>query len=175
MLKTALDIDASKETMRTIKKSVYEMLRDKLRADDTLTKEQKAYILATVKHETAGRFTPLKEFGRGRGRRYGIRDRKTGHVYYGRGYVQLTWKRNYKVMGDKLGIDLVNNPDLACHPDVAYDIMILGMKEGLFTKKKLSDYINDKKVDYKNARRIINGMDRARLIAGYAKKFEAEV
>ena len=36
----------------------------------------------------------------------------------------------------------------------------------------MSDYVNDKKKDYVGARRVINGTDKANLIAGYAKTFE---
>ena len=57
-------------------------------------------------------------------------------------------------------------------PQTAYKIMSQGMRGGLFTGKKLSDYINDQHCDYFNARRIINGVDRADLIQGYAQAFE---
>jgi hypothetical protein len=69
-------------------------------------------------------------------------------------------------------LDLVNNPALALQPGTAYKIMSLGMTRGLFTGKKLPDYLNDEKADYVDARRIINGLDRAELIAGYSEKFE---
>ena len=75
-------------------------------------------------------------------------------------------------MGEILGIDLLNNPDLAMRADIAANIMIVGMVRGLFTGKKLNDYINDKKTDYVNARRIINGTDAAAKIAAYAVKYE---
>ena len=68
-------------------------------------------------------------------------------------------------------IKLVENPDLAKDPETAWQILELGMTKGLFTGKKLSDYLYDNGVDYKNMRRIINGKDRAELIAGYAEKF----
>lgn len=67
----------------------------------------------------------------------------------------------------KLGIDLVNNPDLALKPDIAAKIMIVGMSEGTFTGKKLSDYFNNEISDAYNARKIINGRDKAGLIQGY--------
>jgi putative chitinase len=50
--------------------------------------------------------------------------------------------------------------------------MSYGMRNGSFTGKKLSDYINQNKCDYSNARRIINGVDRQALIAGYANNIE---
>lgn len=131
-----------------------------------------AYILATTKHETADTFMPIKEYGGGHGRVYGRPDPDTGLIYCGRGFVQLTWKINYKEMGDLLGIDLVNHPNKALIPSVAYDIMSVGMREGKFTGAKLDHYIDDKHTDYVGARRIVNGNDRAQLIAGHAEKFQ---
>lgn len=67
-----------------------------------------------------------------------------------------------------MNVDLVNNPDLALNPQIAAEILVVGMEKGLFTGKKLSTYINNESNDFVNARRIINGVDRAQLIAGYA-------
>jgi hypothetical protein len=131
-----------------------------------------AYMLATTYHETARTFQPIEEIGKGRGRPYGTEDPVTGQIYYGRGFVQLTWKRNYQTFTDLLGVDLVNHPELALEPGTAYRVMAVGMIKGLFTGKKLPDYINDQKCDYVNARRIINALDKADPIAGYARKFE---
>jgi hypothetical protein len=50
--------------------------------------------------------------------------------------------------------------------------MIWGMKEGIFTGRKLSSYINNEARDYEGARKVINGSDQKALIAIYAKKFE---
>ena len=94
------------------------------------------------------------------------------HLYYGRGYVQLTWFNNFKKASEKLKHDFLNNPDDVMQIEHATNILLLGMKEGWFTGRKLSDYINQSKKDYLNARRIINGMDKASLIAGYAETFE---
>lgn len=129
-----------------------------------------AYVLATAWHETASTMTPLAEYGKGKGRAYGNPDPITGQRYFGRGFVQLTWKDNYKRLGDLLGIDLVGNPDLAMQPGVAAEIMILGMEKGLFTGKSLPDYFDADTDDPVNARRIVNGTDRASLIAGYYAK-----
>jgi len=131
-----------------------------------------AYILATIRHETADTYLPIAEYGKGKGRIYGKPDPVTGKRYYGRGYVQLTWKFNYEKMGKLLKLDLVNNPELAVEPETAWKITELGMTKGLFTGKKLSDYINAEKCDFYNARKIINGLDRAGLIAGYAAAFQ---
>src|ERR1044072_565102 len=139
-----------------------------------------AYMLATVKHECADRYQPLEEFGKGKGRKYGsavklvIGGKTYNNVYYGRGYVQLTWDFNYKNLGAALGLgtQLLTNPALALDPAIAYKIMSYGMRNGTFTGKKLADTISGAKCDYTNSRKIINGLDKAALIAGYAVAFE---
>lgn len=138
-----------------------------------------AYILATVKLETAHTYLPLREYGRGRGRSYGNPDPITGKTYYGRGYVQLTWKYNYERASKELGVDFVNDPDKVMEPLHAVRILIEGMMEGWFTGKDLEDYIDlidesDREdfLEYWNARRVVNGTDKANLIAQYAESFE---
>lgn len=131
-----------------------------------------AYMLATAKREVGNRWHPIPEMGRAAGKLYALKDPVTGRRYYGRGYVQLTWKYNYEVMSEVVGVDLVRQPDLALVPEYAYEMMSYGMRKGMFTGLALSDFINTKKTDYINARRIVNGLDRARLIAGYAETFE---
>ena len=131
-----------------------------------------AYSLATIYHETAATFQPIEEYGHGRGRQYGTPDPVTGKTYFGRGYVQLTWKSNYQQFGKLLGVDLVNHPELALEPETAFHIMAIGMRSGLFTGHKLYDYIHGSVCDYREARRIINGLDKASIIASYAKQFE---
>jgi putative chitinase len=136
-----------------------------------------AYMLATVQWECAGTYHPISEYGMGRGHPYGNPVRApngTWQVYYGRGYVQLTWEANYINMGRNLGMgnNLANNPSLALNPTIAYKIMSYGMVHGSFTGARLSTYINSHTTDYVNARRIINGLDHASTIAGYAHKWE---
>lgn len=138
---------------------------------DKIPVQQFAYVLATVFHETAATMQPIEEYGKGRGHPYGVPDRITGKVYDGRGYVQLTWKRNYELASQKIGVDFVNNPDLVMQPEHAIVILFKGMLEGWFTGKKLSDFQHQGLHDYFNARRIINGTDRALLIEGYAISF----
>ena len=134
-------------------------------------KAKSAYVLATTWHETAFTMQPIAEYGKGVGREYGRQDPETHLVYYGRGYVQLTWKRNYERASRELGIDLVHNPELALDPKWASLILFKGMSEGWFTDKGLSTYINISKVDFYNARRVINGTDKAGTIASYAETF----
>lgn len=139
--------------------------------------EYLAYCLATAWHETAFTMEPIGEYGKGRGRSYGAVNKDTGKAYYGRGYVQLTWGYNYKKAGQSIGMgfELYNNPDRALQPDVAAKILYLGCIEGWFTSKKLGDYITDKKADYRQCRRIVNGMDKSRQIAKYAQAFEEAI
>jgi putative chitinase len=134
-------------------------------------KRHLAYILATVHHETAQTFQPIEEYGKGKGKPYGKQSPTTGQIYYGRGYVQITWESNYRRFKALLGIDLINHPELALNHDIALRITLTGMNEGKFTGKKLSDYFNEKKTDWVNARRIINGTDKAELIGDYAMIF----
>jgi putative chitinase len=130
-----------------------------------------AYVLATAKHETAHTMQPIEEFGRGAGRPYGRADPVTGRTYYGRGFVQLTWKANYQKAKDKLGPDFVNRPELALDATLAARIIFRGMAEGWFTGRKLSDYFTPTRSDPVEARRIVNGTDKAATIAGYYRLF----
>jgi hypothetical protein len=132
-----------------------------------------AYMLATVMHECAGTWLPIEEYGHGKGRPYGVADAATGQVYYGRGYVQLTWKANYRAMSKVIGLDLVAGPALVLNPDNSYKIMSYGMRNGSFTGVGLERFINGTSCDYVGARKIINGTDHADKIAGYAREFEA--
>lgn len=132
-----------------------------------------AYILATAWHETAQRMEPIREFGLGRGKAYGIVD-STGKAPYGRGFVQLTWRANYVKADERLGLKgaLAKNYDLALEPPTAAAIAVQGMLGGWFTGKKLGDFIAGPRCEYVSARQIINGMDRAALIADYAQTIE---
>ena len=145
-------------------------------------KRKLAYIMATTYHET-NRFKASSEYGKGKGRDYGeplLMIRGVKKAFYGRGWVQLTWLQNYAKLSVAatmaLGrpIDLVNDPDKVFEDDeVNAFITFEGMSTGLFTGKKLGDYIGNGKCDYTNARRVINGTDRAADIAEVAKKFES--
>lgn len=160
---------------------------DECKANSICDNRMVAYILATAVHEVGFSLLPVREgfsrtneaaiahvtamFKRGQiSKNYALPE-ANGKSYYGRGYVQLTWGFNYKNAGQKLGIDLYSNPDLALHGNVAAKILVRGMKEGWFTGRKLDQYFTDSLTDYKNARRIVNGTDKADLIASYAVKF----
>lgn len=126
-----------------------------------------AYAFATAYHETAFTMQPIKEYGS-----QSYLQSKPYYPYYGRGYVQLTWEDNYRKMGSKLGVNMLgDNKDRALEPAIAAEVMYAGMRDGDFTGKKLSDYFSATVSDPVNARRIINGTDKAQTIAGYYEKF----
>ncbi len=152
-----------------------------------------AYMLATAWHETASTMQPVNEYGGPAYffRRYDLAGanpaiaRALGNTrpgdgvkFHGRGYVQLTGRANYERAERELGVDLIKYPDKALQPAIAAAIMRRGMSEGWFTNWRLSHYLPKRRewpavVDYVNARRIINGLDKAEHIAGYARQFEA--
>lgn len=134
-----------------------------------------AYMLATTHHETDRTMQPIEEYGKGRGKPYGKPDAQTGQIYYGRGFVQLTWDYNYRKMAKVAGADLLNHPELALELPIATKILFFGMTSGSFTGKKLADYFAPGIDDWRNARRIINGLDKAELVADYGHRYYAAV
>jgi len=149
------------------------------RADEThMDYRQFAYVLATTYHETAQTMQPIAEYGKGKGQPYGQPAGPYDQCYYGRGFVQLTWYDNYQTMQDScgsgpawLGKNIVECADDALDLNVATDIIFYGMAKGSFTGKKLSDYINAQGTDWYSARKIVNALDCASTIQGYAEKF----
>lgn len=137
-----------------------------------------AYILATAFHET-GRFKWLCEIWgptaaqkRYEGRAdLGNTVKGDGKRFMGRGLVHITGRRNYADWAKRLGIDIVAHPELAERLDIAARILVDGMMLGTFTGKKLADYIKPGSANFVSARRIVNGTDKADLIAGYARRF----
>lgn len=151
---------------------------------------QLAYMLATAYHETTATMQPVREtlaktdaaaiatldaaFAGGRLKTVKTpywRPDETGKSWLGRGFVQLTHRRNYEAMSRLTGIDLIAKPDRAMEMGVAATILVEGMHQGSFTGQRLSDFFTPKKTDWRGARTIINGKDRAGLVAGYGVKF----
>jgi hypothetical protein len=140
--------------------------------------EQAAYVLATIRHETAHTWRPLEEVGRGEGREYGescVLSRGERRTYYGRGYVQLTWLQNYARMSVLLQLDLVSRPELLLESAVSWNVLVLGMTGGVFTGRRLSEFVApaEGRLDYVQARRVVNALDQAERIAADAAKLEA--
>ncbi len=149
-----------------------------------------AYVLATAFHETAGTMQPVREtlatsdaeavarldraFASGRLPSVKVpywRPDADGKSWLGRGFVQLTQKRNYEAMSDLTGEDLVADPGLVMRIDIAARILIEGMRVGLFTGWRLNYFFGRDKADWVGARKIVNGTDRAELVAGYGRAF----
>lgn len=138
-----------------------------------------AYILATTKWETAHTMEPIKEYGRGRGKKYGKPAGPYNKIYYGRGYVQLTWLDNYRRATKKLGVNFVKDPDKVMKPQHAVRILVHGMLEGWFTGMDLDDFIDmidepdsEDLKEFIRARKTVNGTDKARQIGEIALLFE---
>lgn len=153
----------------------------------SFTYPQAAYMLATAWHETKAKMQPIVEIGSvsyfdkydtGKlAANLGNTPEKDGdgYKYRGRSLVQITGLANYKRFSKLLGVDLVNNPDLALEKDNSLKIMQIGMRDGLFTGigfNKISLGRYDKN-GYIKCRKIINGTDRAEMIADYAMTFES--
>lgn len=136
-----------------------------------LLRNEMAYVLATAYHETAFTVKPIKEMGSA-----AYLMAKKYYPYFGRGYIQVTWKYNYEMVAEKLGLSkdyFLNEPDKLLYRQYAIPALVRGMKEGWYTGKKLSDYITIQRSGFVNARRIVNGTDKAAVIAGYAKEYDA--
>lgn len=153
-----------------------------------------AYMLATAFHETGGRMQPVREnvnytsasqikktwptrfasigtatpfvrqpqklankvYGR-----LGNTAPNDGWTYGGDGLPQLTGKENFQKFDVEPGMDM----------ETAVRVMFDGMIKGLFTGRKLADYSSRFVDEPVGARRIVNGNDKATLIAGYHKNF----
>ena len=156
-----------------------------------------AYGLATAYHETGSRMIPAREgfastdagarravnkLAAKRGpnsavAKYAKPAGPFGHVYYGRGHVQLTWLENYERSSPDAGIDLVRWPDEMLDPVISARVLFRGLMDGRWNgqgkgldlyegeDEKLSD------AEAAEARRTVNVKDKAILIAGYHRKF----
>ena len=132
--------------------------------------DQIAYVLATTDWETGHTFKPVREAYL-KDEEWRRRKLSKYYPFYGRGYVQLTWKENYRKYSQIMQLDLVNEPDLALEPQNALFILVHGFKTGAFTGKKITDFINSEETDFYYARKCINRLDRAEEIAAIAEKF----
>lgn len=154
-----------------------------------------AYMLATAFHETGGKMQPVREnlnytsaarikqtwptrfptvasaqpFVRNPqklankvyGGRMGNTGPNDGWIYRGDGLPQLTGKENFRKFGIEPGMDLAT----------AVRVMFDGMTKGMFTGARLADFFGEGREDSVGARVVVNGTDKARLIAGYYRNF----
>lgn len=131
--------------------------------------------LGNTKWETAHTMWPIEEYGHGAGQPYGIPG-TTGKIYFGRGFAQLTWERNYKLMAKLIGVDIWHSPEKALEPPVAAAILFEGCFNaasgvGDFTGKSFDDYFTPTLTDWTNSRRVINGTDHASEIGALSAQF----
>ncbi|MCB1178678.1 MAG: hypothetical protein KDK36_13920 [Leptospiraceae bacterium] len=150
---------------------------------------QIAYVIATAEHEShLGKMMMERQWVKDEAannkyftERYGSRkdlgniEPADGPRFTGRGFCQITGRVNYTYWSKKLGIDLINNPDLAAKDiSVAARILVVGMRDGTFTKRhKLADHIGGGKRDFDNARRIINAVEDKKNPKNHAEKQKA--
>lgn len=136
---------------------------------------QIAYMLASAQHDS-DQFRTAREYG---GPRQAIvRGYGGGRNYFDRGYVQVTHDHRYAAMDRalELGGGVIANPDVvATDPHIGAQSLVVGMMRGLFTGKSLHSYVGGQQSDYVNARRTVNGTDKAALIAGYALSWEKKL
>jgi putative chitinase len=142
--------------------------------------KQFAYILGTIHLETGATMQPIEEWGKGKGKPYGTNidiDKKpyfdTKNIFFGRGYTQNTWRSNYIKLtkANGMGWDFFNKPELLLHHEPSIWATFYAMRTGLYTGKKLSDYFNEKKEDWVNARKVVNGLDCSEKIAILANTY----
>ena len=132
-------------------------------------KNKLAYILATAWHESHFRPVQERRAAPSQTELYNRQNQYWSSGYFGRGFVQLTWKENYQKMARVFRVDFINQPDLALQPTYAARILVYGMMQGSFTGLALKDFINAKRQDFYKARQVVNRLDRAGKIAEYGQ------
>lgn len=165
-------------------------------------KHHVANILAQVFHETGGYMLPIKETvmpshkdktpsdatvikrldtAYAKGQLKWVKTPYWRDGWFGRGPIQTTHERNYQKVGKAIGIDLVKDRNRILEPEIGAASAVVGMRDGLYTGKKLADFNFGKELAAVNEpggqfgpRRIVNGVDGTdRKIAGYHRAFYA--
>ena len=117
---------------------------------DTLAVEVAA--AATVAIETRA-FLPIRERradAKKQPKLWALQERYWPSGYFGRGFIQLTWRGNYLDAGEALGLDLVGMPELALDSVVAARILALYFKtRGIPAAAEAGDW--------PRVRRLVNG------------------
>jgi len=145
-----------------------------------------AYVLATIEWETARSFQPVEEAyylfqgdpkqndGKWEQREKWRKSNLHYHPYYGRGYVQLTWERNYEFYSNLFGISLQEMVAKAAESGSALFVILHGMSTGRFGHS-IHRHITKHRHDFVNARRSVNGLDHADDIAKLAKRWMRKI
>lgn len=140
--------------------------------------ESASHVLSEVQHETGGGMWPVKETvfphssdrnpsdakvisrldrAWSKGQLPWVKTPYWRDGMFGRGQIQCTHEYNY-AKGSKLtGVDLVADPSKALELRNSAIIAAKGCNIGMFTGKKLSDYLVNGGFDHFNARSIVNG------------------
>jgi hypothetical protein len=151
-------------------------------ANQVHDKGQVAYILATAEHEShlGNLMTEIGDedyFRRSYdppsnvAKQLGNQVKGDGPRYRGRGFVQITGRRNYTDWAKHLNIDLLNQPEMATIPPIAAKILVMGMMQGTFTGAALGEFVQEGHRDFVEARQVVNGHDRATHIAEIAQVY----
>lgn len=125
--------------------------------------------LATIRAETAG-FEPISE-GKSKfnthplagpfslydpatriGKALGNTQPGDGERFKGRGFVQLTGRENYRVVGETIGVDLIGEPELANEPRIAARILAAFLE-----RRQAKIYAALRDGDLRQARKLVNG------------------
>lgn len=161
--------------LSAIQQKTIELLLLECERHGVTDKKQIAYILATCYHEC--RYKPIAEIRAKPGTQiWKWQNRYWPSGFYGRGYSQLTWRKNYRKFSPIVGVNLEVNPDEALRPEIGAKILVYGMANGTFvangltSKTRLSTFLNDTKTDWLGARAIVNGTFQADKVADAAIK-----
>lgn len=117
-----------------------------------------AGAMATIRVEVGKNFKPIREYASGEayeGRKdLGNTEKGDGVRYAGKGFIQLTGRANYAYFGQKIGLDLISNPDLALDVEVGAKILAHYFKDRGVVEACLAK-------DWLKVRKLINGVNRA--------------
>lgn len=169
-------------SLRSVARRTVPLILAECIASGVVDKGKIAYILATAEHEShlGNLMTEIgdeDDFSRSYdppsrvARELGNIQKGDGPKYRGRGFVQITGRRNYTDWTHRLSVDLVNQPELATLPQIAAQILVMGMTKGTFTGVALGAFVAGNNRDFVNARQVVNGHDRAKQIAEIAQVY----
>lgn len=152
---------------------------------------QWAYVMATIQHETFGAYYPVEEAGYvSKKAQYNYLKKQRYYPHFGRGYVQITWKNNYRAFTNLLGksslgkelirnfpLDLLRYPGQALNPQVSLLITVIGILQGRFRRNQfLARHVSVTQTNFIWARSCVNGTrpgkhypDKAEAIAEHAE------